>query len=761
MNLRKWSAVSLLAALPVLAIAADREIILTNIDVRGLERISTGAVFSNLPVDVGSRFDPQRSEEIVRALYRSGLFEDVSVGLDGQVLVIQVTERPAIANISFEGNEDVETDKLEEALNSAGIAKGRVFNRSVLEDLERELRQQYFARGKYNVKIDTSITPLDNNRVDIDIKIAEGVVSKIKQVNVVGNRDFADREILTDFNSGVPSWWAVFSSKDEYSKQKLAGDLETLRSHYLDKGYLNFNIDSTQVTITPDYRDIYVNINVTEGKKYTVSNVKLGGELLVPEEALRKLVKINAGDTFSRARVVETVGAMRDRLGEEGYAFAKIDVVPEIDEAASSVALNLVVEPGRRVYVRRINFRGNAKTVDEVFRREMRQLEGAWYSTTDVNRSKTRLQRLPYVEAVNLEQKRVPGEDDQVDLDITITERFSGSFSVGAGYSQNQGFLFNMSLQQDNAFGTGKRLALDFNNSSVTRIYSLSYTNPYYTLDGISRGFNAFYRTTDAAEADISAYVADRWGLSVRYGIPLTEFDAFNFSLGYENTEISTTSQTPTEILDFLQQNGDSYGEYVINAGLTHDTRDRTVFATKGNLQRLNLEAALPGSDLDYFKLSYRNQLLVPLTGRFVLSAMADVAYGDKLRDTSDLPFFEKFYAGGISSVRGYRTNSLGPLSSTADPFGGNFRTVANLELLFPAPFAIDNPSVRMGLFVDAGNVFATTDDFETEELRSSAGVSFEWLSPIGPLVFSYAKPLNDKPGDERQDFQFSIGAQF
>ncbi|MGF1548359.1 MAG: outer membrane protein assembly factor BamA [Thiotrichales bacterium] len=761
MNFRKWSAVILLAALPALAIAADREIILSNIDVRGLERISTGAVFSNLPVDVGSRFDPQRSDEILRSLYRSGLFEDVSVGLDGQTLVIQVTERPAIAEISFEGNEDIPTDKLEEALKGAGIAKGRVFNRSVLEDLERELRQQYFAQGKYNVRIDTSVTPLENNRVDIDIKIAEGVVSKIKQVNVVGNRDFADREILSDFNSGVPSWWAVFSSKDEYSKQKLAGDLETLRSFYLDKGYLNFNLDSTQVTITPDYRDIYVNVNITEGKKYTVSNVKLSGDLLVPEEELRKLVKINAGDTFSRARVVESVGTVRDRLGEEGYAFAKIDVVPEIDEAGNKVALNLVVEPGRRAYVRRINFRGNAKTVDEVFRREMRQLEGAWYSTRDVNRSKTRLQRLPYVETVNLEQKRVPGEEDQVDLDVTITERFSGSFSIGAGYSQNQGFLFNTSLQQDNAFGTGKRLALDFNNSAVTRIYSLSYTNPYYTLDGISRGFNAFYRKTDAAEADISAYVANRWGVSVRYGVPLTEFDAFNFSLGYENTEISTTSQTPTEILDFIQNNGDTYAEYVINAGLTHDTRDRTVFATKGNLQRLNLEAAIPGSDLDYYKLSYRNQILLPVTGRIVFSAMGDIAYGDKLRDTSDLPFFEKFYAGGISSVRGYRTNSLGPLSSTSDPFGGNFRTLANMELLFPAPFAIDNPSVRMGVFVDAGNVFATHDDFDSGELRTSAGISFEWLSPIGPLVFSYAKPLNDQPGDERQDFQFSIGAQF
>lgn len=761
MNPRFWTALTLFASLPALTAAADREFIVRDIQVIGLERISTGAVFSNIPVDVGGRFDPRRTDEVVRALYRSGLFEDVAVGVDRDVLVIRVKERPAIADITFEGNEDIETEKLQDALKAAGIAKGRVFNRSVLEDLERELRQQYFARGKYNVKIDTTVEPLENNRVDIDIKITEGVVSKIKQVNVVGNKSFTDEQVTKDFQSGVPSWWAFWSSADDYSKQKLVGDLETLRSFYLDKGYLNFNIDSTQVTITPDKRDIYIDINLTEGKKYTVSNVKLSGDLIVPEDQLKPLVKVAAGDTFSRARVVETVNAIRDRLGEDGYAFAKVDVVPEVNEEKSAVALNLVLDPGRRVYVRRINFSGNAKTIDEVFRREMRQLEGAWYSTKDVNRSKTRIQRLPFVENVTLEQKRVPGQEDQVDLDITVTERFSGSFSVGAGYSQNQGFLFNMSLHQDNAFGSGKRLALDFNNSQVTRIYSVTYTNPYYTVDGISRGFNAFYRTTDAAEANISAYIADRWGVSVRYGIPLTEFDAFNFSLGYENTEIKTTSNTPQEIHDFLDENGNRYGEYVLNASLVHDTRDRTVFASRGNLQRLQLESSLPGSDLDYYKLSYRNQFLVPITKRFVFSVMGDVAYGDSYGDTSDLPFFEKYYAGGINSVRGYRSNSLGPRSSTDDPFGGNFRTLGNMELLFPAPFAPDNPSVRMGAFVDAGNVYRVADDFESRELRASAGLSFEWLSPIGPLVFSYAVPLNDKPGDEKQEFQFSIGAQF
>ena len=743
------------------AVAQPSGFIVRDIRVEGLERVSKGALFAHLPIDVGERFTPDLTPRLIQSLYASGFFDDIRIGHDGDVLVIRVKERPAIADITIEGNKDIETEQLQEALKQAGIAKGRVFNRSVLAELKRELRQQYFARGKYNVRIETRVTELEGNRVAIGIDISEGVVTRIRRVNIIGNRAFSDEELMKDFASGRPAWWAFFSRRDEYAKAKLAGDLEKLRAFYLDRGYLNFDIVSTQVTITPDKKDIYITINVHEGEPYTVNEVALRGDMVVPREELQKLLEFKAGETFSRARVIASTQAIKDRLGEDGYAFARVDIVPQLDEAGHRVKVALVVRPGQRVYVRRITFHGNTKTRDEVLRREMRQLEGAWFSTPAVKRSRERIQRLPFIETVNVERRRVPGSPDLVDLDITVTERLAGSFTIGAGYSQAQGFLFNFSLQQDNAFGAGKRLAVDFNNSRVNTVYSLSYTNPYYTIDGVSRGFSAFYRETNAGNFSVADYLADRWGLGVNYGIPLTEYDRFGFNVGYEHTRIRTTDNTPQEIHDYLGANGDEYGLFLLRTGFTHDTRDRTVFATRGNLQRFNLEASVPGSELEYYKASYRNVLLVPLAEWLTLSLRGDVAYGDAYGETSDLPFFEKYYAGGIRSVRGYRANSLGPRSSTGDPFGGNFRVLGSAELFFPAPFARDNRSVRMGAFVDAGNVFAQPDDFDSGELRLGAGISFEWLSPVGPLTFSLAQALNDEDGDEPQIFQFSIGGSF
>ena len=737
------------------------EFVITDIQVQGLERISSGAVFSYMPLDIGDRFDTDRSSELIRSIYKSGFFDDITLGRDGDVLIVKVKERPAIADISFEGNKDIETDQLEEALKQADIARGRVFNRSVLENLERELRQQYFSRGKYNLKIDTDVTELADNRVDINIKISEGVVTKIKRVNIIGNQRFSDEELMGDFGSGVPGWWALLSSKDEYSKQKLAGDLEALRSFYLDRGYVNFNIDSTQVTITPDKKDIYVTINITEGEKYSLSDIKFSGDLVFPEEELQKELTLAPDETFSRARISSSTKALKDKLGSEGYAFAEVDVIPQLGDKDNTAALNFQVKPGKRVYVRRINFYGNSKTRDEVLRREMRQMEGGWYSTPKVNRSRVRLQRLPYIESVNLERKRVPGRDDLVDLDVTVSERFAGSFSANVGYSQEQGFVFGLGLNQENAFGSGQRLGLQLNNSKSNTVYSVSFTDPYYTLDGVSRGFTAFYRKTNAEEANVAAYLADRWGLGVNFGVPLTEYDYIRFNLKYESTEITTTSETPQEIHDFIAANGDNYSLFLLSSSYTHDTRDRTIFPNEGNLQRLKLEATAPGSDLDYYKLSYRSLWFWPLNDAYTFSTMADVAYGGNYNDTTELPFFEKYYAGGIRSVRGFRSNSLGPLASTEDPFGGDFRVLANAQLYFPAPFAQENKSARMSLFFDAGNVFADPDDFEASELRTSVGLAFEWLTPVGPLTFSFAETLNDEPGDNTQSFQFSIGGVF
>ena len=742
--------------------------IIKDIQVQGLERISSGAVFSQMAIDIGDRFDTTQSSDLIRSLYKSGFFDDIALGHDGDVLIVKVKERPAIADISFEGNKDIPTDKLKEALEQADIAKGRVFNRSVLEDLERELRQQYFSRGKYNLKIDTEVKELKDNRVDIDIKISEGVVTKIKRVNIIGNTHFADQELMKDFGSGIPSWWALLSSKDEYSKQKLAGDLEILRSFYLDRGYVNFNIDSTQVTITPDKKDIFVTINITEGEKYSVSDVTFGGNLIYPEKELRKELTLTEGETFSRAKIATSTKALKDKLGAEGYAFSEVDVIPKLGEADNTAALTFQVKPGKRVYVRRINFYGNSKTRDEVLRREMRQMEGGWFSTPKVNRSRVRIQRLPFIESINIERKRVAGRDDLVDLDIRVTERFAGSFSANVGYSEGQGLVFGLSLNQENAFGSGQRLALELNNSKANNTYSISFTDPYYTLDGVSRGFTAFYRTTDAKEANVSAYLADRWGLGMNYGIPLTEYDFIRFNLNYEHTKIKTTDDTPQEIDRFLAENGDDYGMFLLSSSYSHDTRDRTIFPNEGNLQRFRLEATVPGSDLDYYKTSYRSLWFWPINDTYTFSTMADVAYGDGYGGTSELPFFERYYAGGIRSVRGYDSNSLGPLSTpregrgtVGDPFGGNFRLLANAQIYFPAPFAKDNKSARMSLFFDAGNVFSDPDDFEASELRTSVGLSFEWLTPVGPLVFSLADPINDKPGDDKQSFQFSIGGVF
>ncbi len=737
------------------------EIQLTDIQVNGLQRISEGTVFTYLPIDVGDQFDKASSPRLIRSLYQSGLFDDIKLGIDGSVLVVQVSERPSIHEVTFSGNKDINSEQLEEALTKAKLTKGRVFNQATLENMERELRQQYLARGKYNAQIEAEVIELGNNQVDIKMNISEGVVSKIRRVNIVGNKAFTESKLTKEFNSGVPSWWAFLSSKDEYAQPKLQGDLESLRSFYLDRGHLNFNVDSTNVTITPDKRDMYITINIDEGDVYNVSEVKLRGDLILDEADLLKVLRVSKGEVFSRAALTRSSTLLEDKLGAEGYAFARVAVVPEVDTETNQVGLTFVMESGQKVYVRRINFHGNYKTRDEVFRREMRQLEGSWYSSPNVKRSRVRLQRLGFVESVNIEKTRVPGRSDLVDLDITVTERLSGSFSVGAGLSQNQGFLFNLGLKQDNAFGTGNRLNLDFNNSSANTVYSIGYTNPYYTVDGISRGFSAFYRTTDSAENSVASYLSDRYGVSVNYGIPLTEYDRLSFSLGYQKNTIQTTNRTPTEITDFLEENGDSYDLYILNSTYTHDTRDRTVFATEGNLQRLRLELSIPGSDLDYYKVSYRNQWLKPISDTYTFSIRGDLSYGEGTSGTSDLPFFEKYYAGGINSVRGYESNSLGPLTSTNAPFGGNMRVLTSAEIFFRAPFAKDNPSVRMGLFVDAGNVFSSVDDFSESTLRTSAGVSFEWLSPVGPLTFSLARALNEEKDDKTQRFQFSIGGGF
>lgn len=730
-----------------------------DIRLEGLQRIPIGTVFNYLPLQIGDRMDDPKSAESIRALFKAGLFKDVQIDRDGDVLVVRVVERPAISDVKFSGNHDIETDKLKEALTQIGLAKGRTFDKSILDKVEQELQRQYFSRGKYGVKITSKVDELERNRVDIAIDIAEGEVARIAQVNLVGNEAFTDDELLTRLQSGVPGIFGVFSSKDQYSRQKLSADLETLRSFYLDRGYANFNVESTQVAITPELRDVYVTINVSEGDKFTIKDVTISGDFKVPIEEIRQLILIQPGDVFSRKAVTESAERINQRFGKDGYSFANINPVPNIEIANKLVSLNFFVDPGRRVYVHQINMAGNVKTRDEVLRREMRQMESGWIATDKVNRSRVRLQRLGFFEDVNVETPPVPGFEDEVDINYGVTERSSGSLQAGMGYSKSQGVLLTASVSHDNFLGSGNRVSADINTSKVNTIYSFSHTDPYYTLDGVSLTRRAFYKKTKASEANTADYTADTYGLGADFGIPITEFNGLRLGAGLENIKVNATQYTPQAYRDYLEANGDDFRSLKMTLGWNFDSRDKAYFPDSGMFHSITAETTLPVlDDLNYFKISTRHKWYYPLTSSLTFLASGQLGAGNGYGDTTGLPFWESFYAGGISTVRAFRTNSLGPAENDT-PLGGSIKTVGSVEMLFPPPFAPEVSSFRMSVFWDIGNVFANRSDWDVNELRTSAGISASWLSPIGPMVFSLGRPLRSKDGDDSESFQFSLGA--
>lgn len=734
---------------------------LQDIQIEGLERIEAGTVFTYLPVKVGDQLDENNTAGIARALYKSGLFDDIQLKREANILVITVKEKPAIASISFDGNKILEDEQLTEVLNNVGIAAGRVFNRSVLERLENELLQQYYSFGKYSAVINTEVKELERNRVDIGIQIIEGDAAKIKQVKIVGNTIFEEKELLKDFESGLKPWYKFWGSRDRYAKQKLQGDIETLRSAYLDEGYLKFDIPSTQVSISSSKEDIFITINVEEGEQYKVENINLAGKYILPEEEIRSLINLKRGDVFSRAEIVNSNTAITNRLGNEGYAFPNINAVPEVDEENKTVDLTFFIDPGNRVYVRRINFTGHKTTRDEVYRRELRQMEGGWYSQEDLEASRRRIQRLAYVESVEIETRQIAGVDDFVDLDIAIQERLAGSFNIGAGLSDSQGAVISTSVSQENFLGTGKTVAFRINTSSVNTVYDFNYTDPYYTIDGVSRGFGASFVSTEASEADISDFDSDQYAIRVNYGIPLTENDRIISTLQLRHTEIRRTTNTPVEVLDFLDENGNEYDNLTLNTRFVHDTRNRSLFPNSGNRQEVTLEFSLPGSDLEFYKLGFENTFYFSLSENFTLSLGSEVGYGDRYGSTTDLPFFEKFRAGGFDTVRGYESNSLGPRDSFDDSFGGNFVTTTRAQVLFPPPFLENKNRARLALFVDAGNVFEEFDDFDTSEIRGSFGLGVSWITGLGGISAAFASTFNDQPEDDTEAFQFNIGTSF
>ena len=750
--------------------------VVSEIKIEGLQRIPDGTLLNYMPIVVGDPIDDNQITYAISELYKTGFFANVKFFRDGDTLLVRVKERPSIADVEFTGNSDIDDDALKDALLNIGVTRGQIYNRSLLEKLTLELERVYFSQGKYGVKIKTEVTDLDQNRVDIDITISEGQVALIKHINIVGNEAYDDETLLDELESGVPSSWALFSSADEYSKPKLNGDLEKIRSYYLDRGYIRFTIESTQVSITPDKQDIYITVNVSEGDRYKISSSKLTGELVVNRQTMESQIFTRQGMYFSRSLMTNSQKRLEDQMGRIGYAFSEVKVTPEIDDVSKEVALTYYAIPGEKVYVRRIDIFGNDSTQDQVFRREMRLMEGSILASDKLERSKIRIQRLPYVEMVSIDTVPVPGSSTQVDLKVKVEEKLAGSFNIGAGFSQTQGLIFNVGLTQENLFGTGKRLALNINTDRANTIYSGSYTNPYYTIDGISRTVSLSFRDRDATEELINNFQTNSGDLNISYGIPLSEFNTLSLGYGLSHIKIIPSTVNPSvDVTLFLAQNDGQtrFNSLTFNTSFSHDTRNRTVFANAGSQQTIGMNMTVPGSDLEYYKISYITNTYIGVTSATTLLLRSNLAYGDGYGKTGSLPFFERYFAGGIRTVRGFESNSLGPRDPVSGfAVGGNMRVTGGADYIFPIPFVEKPPSsLRLSLFLDIGNVYLNNfhtfdaepgdNGFQVDQLRSSYGASLVWISPIGPLRFSYAETINDVPGDDLRAFQFSIGSFF
>ena len=768
----RFAALVLLAGLSLSATAAIDPFVVQDIRLDGLSRISAGTVYSYLPVEKGDTIDRAGAAEAIRALYKTGFFKDVQVSRQGDILGVTVVERPAIAKIGIDGNKDIKDEDLLKGLKEIGLAEGETFDRLELDRLTQELMRQYNNRGKYNVSIKPTVTELDRNRVEIQIQIAEGKASKIKHLNVVGNTTFSDEEIREDFESDTTGWLSWYSKDDQYSREKLSGDLEKLTSYYQDRGYVDFNIESTQVTISPDKRNIYLTANVREGEVFTISEIKLTGDLILGEPEIRRLVYTQPGDIFSRRKLELSSEAMQKVLGNIGYAFADVTPIPKVDKENRTVEVTFFVNPGKRVYVRRINFEGNTRTQDEVLRREMRQFEGAWFSQAAIDRSKIRLQRLGYFKTVDITTPRVAGSDDQVDVLVKVEEQSSGAFQFGLGYSQLQGLLTSISVTQRNFLGTGNSVGVTLQNNSVLRRFDFSYIDPYFTDDGVSLGYTLSYRELDQGEANIANYTSDIASGSVIMGIPLTETDTLSLVMSLSRNQIGTfPGITPPEIIDYINELGKrTFSTWGLQAGWSRDSRNKYFAPTRGAFQRVGAEVALPGSTQEAYKLFYEGARYWPLGSIFSLLTRAELGYGDGYGNADVLPFYENFYAGGVRSVRGFEDNTLGPCSDPnpliegdiCQPLGGALLTVANLELIFPTPFVKrGDHSTQFSAFVDVGNVFEDYDAFDVGELRASAGISFKWQAPVGPIIVSIAYPLIKEDEDRTETLQFTFGNQF
>ncbi|HWG10236.1 MAG TPA: outer membrane protein assembly factor BamA [Rhodanobacteraceae bacterium] len=816
--MKRIAALILLAGLAAQAYAFE-PFTVSDIRVEGLQRIAAGTVFSYLPVEIGQTMDDAKAQQAIRALFKTGFFSDVRIDRQGEILVIKVVERPSISSLTIHGNKDIKTDQLTSGLKDAGLYAGSTFDRQTLDEVRQELIRQYNNRGKYNVSIDPHVTNLDRNRVAIDIEIHEGKAAKIQWINVVGNNAFTDKQILSDWESGTPNWTSWYSNNDQYSRDKLSGDLEKLSSYYLDRGYADFSVDSAQVTISPDKQGIYIAAAIKEGEVYTLSDIHLLGDLILPESALRGLLRVKNGDIFDRHSIELSSDAITSVLANIGYAFAKVTPLPKIDKEHRTVDLSFYVDPGQRVYVRRIVFKGNTRTEDEVLRREMRQFEGAWYSQAAVDRSKIRLQRLGYFKTVKIDTAKVPGTADQVDLNVSVEEESSGQLVFGVGFSQVSGVILSTSVSENNFLGTGDQVSATLQKSSFLKQYQVSYLNPYFTDSGISLGYNLSYLELNQEQDNIASYLSNDASFTTTMGVPISETDTINLGMGYSKNKIEVIpGYTPGFFVDQLTAIGHyTMRDTTLNLSWGHDTLNKYFKPTRGGVQSMGAEISLPGSTVQYYKLSLSSRNYFELPKGFVGLLSGSIGYGKTYGSSSDIgvpfadstgqlrtlsfPFFENFYAGGVRDVRGFEDNTLGPRVCSGvvmpppppradaaaaggtshpdptaiavgdhcvggpfynpQPIGGAFKVLGTAELRLP--FFQDNDKAAVSLFTDVGNVFTSYHDFQVGELRASAGVSLQWQAPVGPIVINLAFPVRSKPEDKPfiEHLQFSFGTTF
>ena len=742
-------------------INAKEIFVIDDIVLKGLQRVDSGSIYSYLPFEVGDTFDTSMTPSVIKTLFKSKFFNDIVIEKKGNSLIITFDERPTIVDIDFEGLDGIEDEQLEKILDAANIASGRIYDNSVLERIKSELREQSFARGMYSVDIEIKETMLEDNRIYLNVYVNEGVRAEIKQIKIVGNKKYSDDKLKKDFQTALPTWYMFWSDSGVYSSPVLSADLDRLISFYQDKGFMDFTIESTQVTLSKDKKAVYITINIIEGEQYIVNKINVAGKLILSIEEIADAIKVTTGEYISRTNIVKSSENIKARLSEKGYAFSKVNPLPrKTEDLKGEVDISFYIDPGNRTYVRRINILGNISTQDEVYRREIRQMEGGWYSANAIKVSRDRIKRLKFVENVNIEEIRVPGSTNKLDLNVKIKEKQSGSFNLGAGLGgSGTGFSLNAGVEQDNFLGTGNKVSFQFNTAKTSRTYAFNFFNPYHNMDAVSRsfGFNLQKTKTDNTET-VSDYEADRMGLEYSYGLPMTEDNRFNLTLRYFKWDVRSTPDSADEIIDFLSKNGDKFDNFSFLVSYAIDTRDSSRFTRSGFRTSLSTEVFVPGSDLEYYKVNFRTDSYFNINKQndVVLRLRGSTKYGQGYGGTKGLPFYDKFKTGGPKSVRGYEKNSLSPYDSKGKPIGGDFAVAGTAEVIFKPP--VDIANLRTAFFADFGKAFKDYDSFEFGDLKGSLGLSIKWISPFGGVSVSISTPVNSEDTDKTESFQFNLG---